>query len=246
MPAALIHKLQKFTRLADSDSRMLRQICSEQIRQIGPREDMIREGDKPTAIYVMLEGWACRYKYLDDGRRQIVGFFLPGDMCDLNVFILREMDHSIGALTNVSVAEIHRDAFETIMDAHPRVTQALWWDTLVTIAIQREWTVNLGQRNAGERIAHLLCELYIRMGCAGLARGGDCDFPLTQAELGDAAGLSTVHVNRTLQELRGASLIELSNRRLRILDFEALKRVGLFHANYLHLNHEGAHLDANR
>lgn len=244
-PVALIAKLQHFTRLSAEDRERLHSVVSERIRNFAMREDIIRQGDKPTAIYVMLSGWACRYKFLDDGRRQIVAFFLPGDLCDLNIFILREMDHSIGALTDITVGEISRSIFEQLVEAHPRITQALRWEALVAVAIQREWTVNLGQRDALERIAHLLCELYLRLRSAGLALNGRCAFPVTQGDLADATGLSKVHVNRTLQELRQNGLIRLSNRRLTILDLERLQRIAFFDANYLHLDREGAHLDAN-
>ncbi|HEX8842043.1 MAG TPA: helix-turn-helix domain-containing protein, partial [Sphingomicrobium sp.] len=127
----------------------------------------------------------------------------------------------------------------------PRITQALWWHELVTTAIQREWTVNLGQRSAYERLGHLLVELYLRLKTVGRAQDGRCDFPLTQNDLADATGLTAVHVNRTLQELRRDGLIELERKQLRILDLERLKDVSMFNPNYLHLEREGRHLDAN-
>ncbi len=242
---ALLRKLEYFVRLSPHDKEVLERAAAERHRNLGPHERILTEGDKPKVIYLVLEGWACRYKHLEDGRRQIVGFFLPGDLCDLNVFILREMDHSISSITSVRLAEITRHSFEEILDGHPRVTQALWWETLVSIAIQREWTVNLGQRDAMERMAHLLCEMFVRLRTAGLGRGKSCDFPVTQSELADATGMSTVHVNRTLQELRNLKLIHLSGRILTIPDLGRLMQAGLFNANYLHLDREGAHLDAN-
>lgn len=245
MADALIRKLEHFVRLSRDDREVLDRVAAQRVRKLGPHEQILAEGDNPKVIYLVLEGWACRYKHLEDGRRQIVGFFLPGDLCDLNVFILREMDHSISSITSLRLAEISRQAFDAILDGHPRITQALWWDALVSMAIQREWTVNLGQRDALERIAHLMCELYIRLRTAGLARGNACDFPITQAELADATGMSPVHVNRTLQELRNLKLINLSSRLLTIPDLDRLMHAGLFNANYLHLEREGAHLDAN-
>jgi CRP-like cAMP-binding protein len=132
-----------------------------------------------------------------------------------------------------------------MMFDHPRITQALFWDELVTVAIQREWTLNVGQRTAYERIAHLLCELYLRLRTVGLTDGTSCHFPLTQVDLADATGLTAVHVNRTLQELRRDGLIELQSKTLTIPDLNALRQVALFNDNYLHLDREGAHLDAN-
>ncbi len=245
MADALIKKLEHFVRLSSLDKEVLGRAAAERVRKLRAHEHIVLEGDKPKVIYLVLEGWACRYKHLEDGRRQIVGFFLPGDLCDLNIFILREMDHSIATVTRTMVAEISRTTFEAILDGHARVTQALWWDALVTMAIQREWTVNLGQRDALERVAHLLCEIFIRIRTAGLSRGKSCDFPITQAELADATGMSTVHVNRTLQELRSLKLINLAGRVLTIMDLPRLMQVGMFTPNYLHLDREGAYLDSN-
>jgi CRP-like cAMP-binding protein len=241
----LVTKLGRFVRLASADAAMIERISAKRVRNFEPHEDIIHEGDRPEHINLILSGWACRYKVLEDGRRQVIAFFLPGDLCDLNVFVLRHMDHSIGTITAVTLSEITRDSFDELMMSHPRVTQALWWESLVNTATQREWAVNLGQRDATERLAHLFCELFLRLKSSGLARGDTVDMPLTQVELGDATGLSAVHVNRTLQELRSSGLIVLKGRTLTIPDFEALKAVALFNANYLHLDREGRHLDAN-
>lgn len=245
MADTLIRKLEHFVRLSQHDKEVLIGAAAERVRKLRSRGHVVSEGDKPKVIYLVLEGWAYRYKHLEDGRRQIVGFFLPGDLCDLNVFILREMDHSIASITPLTIAEISRSNFERVIERHPRITQALWWDALVNMAIQREWTVNLGQRVALERVAHLLCELFFRLRSAGLTDGESCGFPLTQGELADATGMSTVHINRTLQELRALKLITLSNRVLSIHDLDRLMHVGMFNANYLHLDREGSHLDAN-
>lgn len=243
--AALTLKLRAFTRLSRDDQAEVDRLSNQNVREIGTRRDLIREGDKPRSIFVVLNGWACRYKTLPDGRRQIVAFFLPGDLCDLHIYILNEMDHSVGAITPLKVAEVSRDDFATLTEERPRVTQALYWDELVKIAIQREWTINLGQRTAYERIAHLMCELYIRLRLVGLTHNHSCPFPLTQVDLADAAGLTAVHVNRTLQDLRREGLIELQSRTLCIPDLAALKAAALFNDNYLHLGGDGRHLDAN-
>jgi CRP-like cAMP-binding protein len=224
---------------------MLARAAGERARTFGPRVDIAREGDRPRDVHLILSGWACRYKQLEDGRRQIVSFFLPGDICDLNVFILREMDHSIGTITAVTIADLSRDFFDEISAGYPRIATAFWWESLVNSAIQREWTMSLGQRTASERMAHLLCEIFFRLRLAGLTRGDSCDFPLTQADLADATGLSKVHVNRTLQELRSAELIGLKGKSLRIPNLERLMNAGLFNANYLHMEHEGRQLDSN-
>ena len=241
-PLAL--RLDAYTKLSRDDCAAIERITRSQ-REVGPRRDLIREGDPPRHVYLMLDGWACRYKTLPDGRRQIVAFFIPGDFCDLNVYILREMDHSVSAITRLKVAEIAREDMDRLTVERPRITQALWWAELVNASIQREWILNVGQRSAYERIAHLLAELYVRLECVGLTNGKGCEFPLTQSDLADATGLTPVHVNRTLQELRRAGLIVLHGRTLTIPDLDALKDAALFNANYLHLNGAGRYLDAN-
>ena len=155
------------------------------------------------------------------------------------------MDHSVGAVSEIRVAEIGRDELEGLLDRHPRIGQALLWDELVMVATQREWTLNIGQRTAYERLAHLLLELFMRLDSVGMTRGDSVHFPLTQGDLAEATGLTSVHVNRMLQELRRDRLIELAGRRLTILNRPALARAALFNGNYLHLGHEGAQLTAN-
>lgn len=241
----LVRKLEQFVRLSPADCAVLERAASERVRNFGPRVDIAREGERPKDVQLILSGWACRYKQLEDGRRQVVSFFLPGDICDLNIFILREMDHSIGTITPVSIADLSRDFFDQIGTGYPRIVTAFWWESLVNSAIQREWTMNLGQRTASERMAHLFCEILVRLRLAGLTQADSCEFPLTQADLADATGLSKVHVNRTLQELRSAGLIVLKGKTLVVPNLGRLMNAGLFNANYLHMEREGSQLDAN-
>jgi CRP-like cAMP-binding protein len=230
----LAMKLQRFAALPDEDVQALGHMCRQSIRTARARRDIMREGDQPHHVKLIIDGWAIRYKMLPDGRRQIVSFLLPGDMCDLNIFLLDQMDHSIGALTPVTYAEMPRDLIETMCKTRSALSRALWIDSLVVAAIQREWTVNLGQRTARERIAHLFCELFERLDAVGLSEGDRCEMPLTQIDLGEATGMTAVHVNRTLQELRRDGLIVLNNRILTIPDRQALMTVGMFNPAYLH------------
>jgi CRP-like cAMP-binding protein len=246
MAEHLIRKLEQFARLSSDDKRVLQDAASHKIRELSPREDIIHEGQRPTHVNLVLRGWACRYKMLEDGRRQITAFLVPGDLCDLRMFILKEMDHSIAALTPMSVAEIPSDTILDITDSFPRIGRALWWNSLVEEAIARQWTTNLGQRDAVERLSHVFCELFLRLRCVGLTNSYSFDLPVTQEQLGDATGMSTVHVNRTLQEMREEGLIVLKGRILTIPDLDALQRTALFNANYLHLDHDGRELDANQ
>jgi len=134
---------------------------------------------------------------------------------------------------------------DDLTQARPRVAQALLWHQLVEASVQREWLLNVGQRSAIERLAHLFVELYLRSSGVGMARGHAIDFPLTQNDLAEATGITAVHINRTLKELRRLELIELGRKRLEILDLNGLKRLAMFNENYLHLNREGRQLDAN-
>jgi CRP-like cAMP-binding protein len=245
MTNPLTLKLGQFVRFSEQDRRTLDVLAQYNVRTIGAHEDIIREGDKPNFVKLVLEGWAIRHKILEDGRRQIVAFLIPGDLCDLNVFILKQMDHSIGTLSPVKYALLSPELFERIARSRPRIMQALFWDALVSSAIQREWTLNLGQRTAFERIAHLLCELFLRLRNVDLVTNDQCILPVTQQDLAEATGLTAVHVNRTIQELRTRGLIEWRGRKLYVPDFEALKAAALFNTNYLHLDREGAHLDSN-
>ena len=245
MITPLIKKFEWFVHLSDEDRRLLRAMASGGVQHALPGEDIVREGDHPVFVYLVLDGWAHRYKVLEDGRRQIISFFLPGDLCDLNIFLLKEMDHSIGALTSLSYLRVTRQVMDTLVEFSPRIRSALWWDTLVSAAIQREWTVNLGQRSAIERVSHLICELFIRTRMVGLGDDQTFPFPVIQADLAEATGMTTVHVNRVLQELRSRNLILFRRKRLRILDIEGLTRLALFNDNYLHLGREGAHMDAD-
>lgn len=235
---ALELNLEAFAKLSQQDRELIDRLSGKTVREVPARRDLIREGEKPRAVNLILEGWACRYKQLPDGRRQIVHFFIPGDLCDANVFILKEMDHSIGAITRVRFAEIGPADFEEKMAQSPRITRALWYNELVNASVAREWVANVGQRTAYEGLAHIFCEMFLRLQSVGLTDGDSCDWPLTQTDLADAGGLTAVHVNRTLQELRRAGLIELSGKRLTIIDLRPLMRVSMFNPNYLHLRPE--------
>jgi CRP-like cAMP-binding protein len=238
MSSLLVRKLEHFVQLSDAERARLDELARQHPSELRPGEDLIREGDPPGPINLVLDGVACRYKTLHNGRRQIVGFVVPGDICDSRVFVLRRMDHSIGALTALSYARIETDDILALSDASPRVTRAFWWNDLVEESIAREWLLNIGQRSAYERMAHLLCEIYVRLSLVGMAQNGDCALPLTQTELADALGISAVHTNRTLQTLRSEGLIVLQRGRLQIPDPRRLMAAGSFDPDYLHLDND--------
>lgn len=221
--------------LTPGERDLLQAVTAKSIRSASAHHDIIRDGDSPRTVKVILQGWAMRYKQLPDGRRQILSLMIPGDICDANAFIHEHMDHSIGALTPVRYAEVSQADFEMLLDSSPRLLKAFWWSELVMVSIQREWTTNIGQRPAYERIAHLLCETYARLESIGLTRGDSCEFPLTQSDLADAVGLTPVHVNRMIQALRHDGLIELRDKRLNLRNPARLRQVALFNPAYLHL-----------
>jgi CRP-like cAMP-binding protein len=205
------------------------------IRQMRPDHDIVRERDRPSQCCLVLDGWLCRYKILESGTRQIFSFHIAGDVPDLQSLHLKTMDHNLGSLVQSTVAFIQHDSVRGLARDFPHICNVLWRDTLIDAAIFREWMVGMGRRDAPSRIAHLLCELFIKMRAVGLTRGYTCDFPVTQSVMGDALGLSTVHVNRSLMELRGRGLITLEKQMLTILKWEELQQKGGFDPLYLHL-----------
>ena len=233
MANLLTRKLEAFAPLSEADRHLLDAVIRE-ARDVGSREDLIREGDAPGDVRLILAGFACRYKRLAKGRRQIMAYLVPGDFCDLHVFILKAMDHTIATLSPCRVVDIPR-ARILEMTERPALARALWWAALVDEATLREWLVNIGARSAEQRVAHLLCELLLRLRVVGLADGAEYELPVTQQELGDTTGLTNVHVNRVLQRLRGDGLITLTGKHLVILDVDRLNAFSGFTPNYLHL-----------
>lgn len=231
----LVRKLETLAALPREDRDALAALACG-ARDFGPRRSIIREGDRPQHVHLMIDGWAARYKLLPDGARQITAFLIPGDFCDLHVTILAEMDHSISTLTRARVAYIPRGRMEELT-ARPHIARAFWWATLVDEAVLRAWVVNIGRRDAYEAIGHLMCELYLRMRNVGLAADHSYELPLTQEELGDTLGLTPVHVNRVLQRMRSDGLISLERGALTIHDYRRLEDASGFNPNYLHIAH---------
>ena len=233
----LIRKLRSISPLTEDEKQRILDLPLS-IREVGPDEDIVREGDRPFECCMLIEGFTCRYKLTEEGKRQIFSFHTPGDIPDLQSLHLKVMDHSLKTLTPCKVAFITHDSIRELTRRCPRIGDVLWRDTLIDAAIFREWMIGIGRRSAYTRIAHLLCEVFARLKAVGLANGDECEFPITQNEIGDALGLSTVHVNRSLQELRADGLIELRRNTLTILDWEALKKAGEFDPTYLHMDRE--------
>lgn len=231
---AFIRKLEAFMPLTDAEKLDLARISAKPCL-VPARTDLIREGQPPNGVILVLDGYACRYKLRANGARHIMAYLVPGDLCDLNVALLDQMDHSIATLSGCSVVRLGSETIQALQECHPRIARGLRKSALVDEATLREWLVNVGCRTGPERIAHLLCELLLRMQAVGLASGNSYDLPLTQIDLADTTGLSNVHVNRSLRELKQRGLIDLRSKRLEILDLQALKGFAEFKSNYLHL-----------
>ncbi|WP_028135858.1 Crp/Fnr family transcriptional regulator [Bradyrhizobium japonicum] len=234
-----IRRLSALRPLSAEARASLEYAMLEGLQRAGSGEDLLAEGDPVDSVRILLSGWLCRYKTLEDGRRQIVNFVFPGESCDAHAYLLPVMDHSIATLTPVVYAEIKRAHFETLLAGDRSLAEAFWCETLVNNAIQREWVVNLGRRMAVERVAHLFCEIFERLRPVGMIEGNSCIMPVTQTDLADATGLSVVHLNRTVQELRASGLIVLRDRTLTINDLAALKCAALFSPGYLQLYRRG-------
>jgi CRP-like cAMP-binding protein len=230
----LIRRLETIVKLPQ-DERDALAALPFMTREIGAGHDVFREHDSPIQCCLILEGHAFRYKMLDEGKRQILSFHIAGDIPDLQSLHLDVMDHGLTTLCASKVAFIPHKVLRPFLHAHPRVADAFWRDTLVDAAIFREWVANVGRRTAFGRLAHLLCESFTRMKSVGLAESQSFEMPVTQEQLGDATGLSAVHVNRTLTDLRDQGLVELSRHRVIVKDWQGLQDAAGFDPTYLHL-----------
>jgi CRP-like cAMP-binding protein len=230
----LVLKLEQRDRLSDDERRVL-EVAVVRVREVRADEDIVREGDRPVESSLLLDGFAARYKVLSNGRRQITALHITGDFVDLHSFLLKTMDHGVLALTPCRVGMVPHAVLEKITEEHPHLARLLWLSTLIDGAIHREWLTAMGRRSATAHMAHLVCELFVRLEAIGHVQDSTIQLPITQSELGDTLGLSTVHVNRVLQELRKEGLIRTRGNELTILDWERLQEVAEFTPTYLNL-----------
>ncbi|WP_223999418.1 Crp/Fnr family transcriptional regulator [Aureimonas sp. SA4125] len=213
------------------------------VRDYAADQDIVRDGDHPQHCCIVLEGFTCRYKVISDGRRQILAFNIPGDIPDLQSLHLRVMDHSLATLVPSRLGFVAHQHMRELCERRPGIAAAMWRETLIDGAAFRAWITGMGRLSARARLAHLLCELLLRLDAVGLADGFRYKLPLTQAELGDALGLSVVHVNRILQDLRAEDIIAIDRRAVNILDWNGLRSIGQFEPAYLHLKYGSTELD---
>ena len=228
----LIRKLEQFGKLSSNERQILENLPIA-VRQVGADQDLERDGQRSSHCLLLLSGMVCRYRTMQDGQRQIMSFHFPGDILDLSGLLLGRLDHGIGTLTPVEVAPIAHTTLLGWIEQHPGLGRLLWQDTLVDAAVFREWVINIGRRSALARTAHLLCEVATRLQAVGL-EGQAFGLPLTAVDLADSTGLSVVHVNRVLQELRAKKLVELHGEVMVVLDWDGLSRAAGFDPDYLH------------
>lgn len=195
----------------------------------------IRAGEELNHSTLLLDGIMCRHKDLQDGQRQITELHVAGDFADLHSFTLKRLDHNLMTLTPCRAAIVPHERLKAITEQFPHLARVYWFATNLDAAIHREWVLSLGRRTAIARLAHLFCELYVRLRVVGLTEGTGYELRLTQTDLGEALGLTSVHVNRTLKELRAKGLVEFRGSRVEISDLPGLQRVAEFDEAYLYL-----------
>lgn len=235
--ALLVRKLNSHVALDETDKRALLDL-PHNVRYFKAASHIVREGERPGACAILLKGFAYRQKLVENGSRQIVSFHIPGDALDMQQLYLDCADHNVQVLTEADVAMIPRSALRAIARERPTVAQAFAISAQIDASIAREWLLNVGRRDARQRVAHLLCEIAVRMDGQVLSAGYEFELPMSQEQLGDATGLTPVHINRTLKCLEGEGLIKRTKRMVQFPDWAALRRLAEFNPLYLHLSQQ--------
>lgn len=227
-----VRALQQYDVLTPDEIQLLEALPLKE-RSYQRSEEIVAEGERPAQSCLLLEGFAARTQFLENGRRQITAVHIAGDFVDLHSLLLKRMDHGVMAFGPCRVAFITHAALRQVTDQHPHLARLFWLTTLVDGAIQRAWITCLGRRSATEHLAHLVCELFVRLRARELVKHNTFKFPATQAELGDILGLSLVHVNRTLQDLRRLGVLTWQDNTITIRRFRELAELGNFDPAFL-------------
>ncbi|NBB14272.1 helix-turn-helix domain-containing protein [Caulobacter sp. SLTY] len=237
-PAApLIRRLEARDDLSPAEREVLSGIV-DRIETYAPGQIVVPEGKPLTESQLLVSGLCARSKAMADGRRQITSLHIDGDFVDLHGFLLKRLEHDVVAISAIRMAMVPHGRLKAITEQMPHLTRMLWLSTLMDAAIHREWIVSAGRRSASEQVSHLLCELFVRYQVVGGASGDRLALPLTQEQLADACGLTPVHVNRVIGQLRAEGLIDWRRGEVVFSDFEGLARKAQFDPAYLILNHE--------
>ena len=230
----LLRALERRDEVSAEERRLIEQL-PVRVLQFQAGEELVEEGSEPSESCLLTSGFAARAQIVADGRRQFTAVHLPGDFVDLHAFMLKVMDHSVIALTRVEAAFVAHRSLLAVIEAAPHLGRLIWLSTVIDGAIERTWITCLGRRATTAHVAHLFCELFARLEAVGLVRGNSFDFPVTQIDLADMTGMSVVHMNRTVQELRSLGLITWQHKVLTILDIERLQDFADFDPLYLNL-----------
>lgn len=233
----LVHKLRVRDRVTEEEAAILG-AAVDRVEQVPGGRTLVVPDRPLNESMLIVSGYAARYKDLSDGQRQITDIHLSGDFTDLHAFVLKRLEHHIGALTPLTVAFFPHAALKRISEEQPHLLRMLWLSTLIDASVQRERLLSLGRRTAVARIAHLLCELYVRLELVKKVDGNSFAFPVTQLDLADATGLTSVHVNRMLRQLRNEGLVTFRNGIVEIHDLPRLEKVAEFDRTYLFLKSE--------
>jgi CRP-like cAMP-binding protein len=232
----MVRKLEYWYKFDDDDRAAVLGL-PHNVRTLEQNHYIVREFDRATHTCVLLSGYAMRHKIVAGGARQIVALHMKGDIVDLQNSLLGTADHSVQMLTAGKVAMIPREAITRTAFERPNVGKAMWIDTLVDASVFREWIANVGRRDARTRVAHILCEFSLRLKIAGMGEQNGYEMPMTQEQLGDATGLTSVHINRTLKSLEADQLITRTTPRSIVVgDWRKLAEAGDFNSAYLHLH----------
>jgi len=233
----LLLNLEQHDVLTDEERDILRRIVVRE-KRFSAGEDLVVEGSRPGQSSLLVEGFAARYKLTAEGMRQITALHVAGDFVDLHAFLLKTMDHGVVALSPCRVGLSDHADLKIVTERYPHLTRMLWLDTLIHGSIHRAWIVAMGRRSKASHLAHILCELYVRLGVVRRTDSWSFHLPLSQSEMADVLGLSLVHMNRVIQTLRRESLISWNNQTITILDWARLKEVAEFDPTYLSLSAE--------
>ena len=230
----LIRRLESIASLSDEARGAIKSLPVT-VRELRPHQGIVHDGDIASQCCVILKGWACRYKIISGGKRQIFSFHIAGDIPDQQGLYIPLIDHSLATMTAATVGFTPHEHMRDLTFHYPGIAAVLSRDTFVEAAIFREWMIGMGRRTAFGQMAHLFCELYIRQEAVGLAGNQRCPLPITQVDLADATGLSNLHVNRVLQEMRGKGMITLRSSTLMIHAWDELVQAAEFDGTYPHL-----------
>lgn len=235
MIESLLLKLRQRDAVSEDEEHALRNIIAE-VELVPARKTVVKRGELLNRSMLLLEGLMCRHKDLRDGQRQITALHVPGDFLDLHGFTLKRLDHDVMALSACRVAYARHDDLTRLTETHPHLTRLLWFTTNLDAAMHREWELSLGQRTGAAAAAHLFCEIHMRLAIVGRAEATTFALPLSQSELGECLGLTVVHTNRVLRELREKGLVQFSRGRVVIEDIDGLKSFAEFDPSYLYLD----------